>query len=117
MCHRMIDGSDDKAGVGQRLHCVMVLAEPPAPAVRDDHQRQLFPRDRTILDALEAEVGADRKIAERHMRGLHRARIPDRARQRRIGLEQLNAGGVSGRAKTAECDGESPKRPAQRKPP
>ncbi|WP_456622235.1 MULTISPECIES: hypothetical protein [unclassified Bradyrhizobium] len=113
----MIDGGDDETGIGQRLHGVVLLDERPAPAVRDNDQRQLCAGDRTILHALQVEIGTDRKTAQRHMCRLRRAWIPDRARQGGIGFEKLNARGLRRRAKTRERDGESQKRAAQRKSP
>lgn len=75
----MIDGCHDEASIGQRLLGVMVRAEPPAPAMREDHQRQLCAGDGTILHALQVELGADRKTTKLHLARLRRARIPDRA--------------------------------------
>nr|WP_246773925.1 hypothetical protein [Bradyrhizobium diazoefficiens] len=76
---RMIDRRDDEAGVGQRLRRIVLLAEKSAAAVREDDEGKFCARDRTILHALQVEIGADRKIAKRHMRRLRGARVPDRA--------------------------------------
>ena len=87
----MIDRRDDEAGVGQRFRRIVMLAEESAPAVRKDDERKLCACNGTVLRALQAKIRADRKTAKRHMRRLRGARIPDRARQRRIELEKLNA--------------------------
>src|SRR4051812_37383559 len=63
---RRIDRGHDKAGVGQRFCRVVVTAEPAAAIVRDDHQRQLAPRDRTVLRALKGIGPVHRKVAERY---------------------------------------------------
>src|SRR5208282_2120860 len=46
----MIDGSDDKAGIGERLGRIVMADEGAAPAVRDNDERQLVAADRTILN-------------------------------------------------------------------
>ena len=45
----MIDRSDDKPGIGERLGCIVMADEGAAPAVRDDDERQLVAADRTVL--------------------------------------------------------------------
>lgn len=106
-----------KPASASALRGVVMLAEPAAAAVREDHQRELRPRDGTILHALQVEISTDRKPAQRYVRRLCCARIPDRACECGIGLEKLNARGLRRRAKTAQNDGESPKHAAQRKCP
>jgi hypothetical protein len=39
-----VDGSDDKAGIGERLSRIVMAGEIAAPAVRDDDKRQLVAR-------------------------------------------------------------------------
>ena len=45
----MIDGGDDKTGVGESTRGILMAIEGTAPAVGEDHQRQLVAVDRTIL--------------------------------------------------------------------
>lgn len=113
----MIDGRDDEAGIGQRLRGVVMLAEPAAPTVRKDDEGAFRAYGGTVLRPLQVEIRTDRKAAQRHMRRLRCARIPDRACERGIGLEKLNARGMRRRDETAENNGESPKRIAQRNVP
>jgi len=46
---RMIDGSDDKAGIGERLGRIVMADQGAASAVRDNNERQLVATGRTIL--------------------------------------------------------------------
>ena len=101
----MVDGGDDKAGIGQRLCGVMMCAEPGASAVRENNQRQFCPCDGTILYAHQAEIGGHRERAERHNFWLCGAWIPDRACQAGIGIEKLNPCGVGGRGQTTQGQG------------
>jgi hypothetical protein len=52
-----------KLRIGERLLGVMVRAEPRAPSVREDDERELCARDGTILHAFQVEIGADRIVA------------------------------------------------------
>jgi hypothetical protein len=85
-----------------------MLAEPPAPAVGENNQRQLRARDGTILHARQPNFDGRLNIAERDMFRLAGAWIPDGAREIRIGIEQLDAGGSRRSAQTTEYDGVSP---------
>src|SRR5258708_29499180 len=104
----MVDGGHDKAGVGQCFLDVIMPAEPTASAVRDNDQRQLCARDRTVLHALKRIDKLHRKTAERHTLWLSGAWIPNGACQAGVGIEKLNACGPHGRAQTTEYDSLSP---------
>src|SRR4051812_38084531 len=80
---------------------VVVTAEPAAAIVRDDHQRQLAPRDRTVLRALKGIGPVHRKVAERYALRRRRAGIPDGACQIWIGIEKLDAGRLCRRKPSA----------------
>ncbi len=75
----MINGRDDKAGISQRLCSVIMPAEPPAPTVGENNQRQLGPCGGTILYARQPNIGGRRKITERYIFQLPCAWIPDGA--------------------------------------
>lgn len=106
----MIDRGHDKAGVGQRFCRVMVPAEPASAAVRDDHQRQFAPRDRTVLYALKGIGPVHRKAAERYALRRRRPGIPDGACQIWIGIEKLDAGRRRRRTQTTKYYGANPTR-------
>ena len=42
----MIDRSDDKAGVGERLGRIVMADEVASPSMRDDDKRKIFAADR-----------------------------------------------------------------------
>src|SRR5260370_2555135 len=113
----MIDSGDDKAGISHRLCSVMTCAEPPGATVGENNQRQLCPRDGTILHTHQAKIGGHRQGAERYMFRLPCAWIPDSTCQAWVRSEKLDAGGLRGKAQARQNDGVSPIRLAHQSGP
>src|SRR5947209_8105369 len=98
----MVDGCDDKAGVSQRLRSVIMLAEPSAPTVGKNHQRQFRSCDGTICNPRQSNIDGRRNAAERYMLRLSDARIPDSTREARARVEKLDTGSQHGRTQTTQ---------------
>lgn len=89
----VVDGNDDKAAIRQGLGRVTMTKEGTAPAMGEDHQRQLLARNRAIL-----YDGHDER-AKLHFACWLSARIPDPSLQRwkwpiSRNLDQLETGGM-----------------------
>jgi hypothetical protein len=101
----MIDGGDDKAGVGQRLGRIVKVDEVAAVAVRDDDQRQPVAADRTILYPGQGDL-AEVDLARRLGAG-----IPHRPREcRTVGvgghLDEAETGSLGERRRQTEGQGD-----------